>query len=118
MRFEIRPAFALRLKMPGLAARRSTRFHPTLSSRTRHCPSLTGCSSSAQSGLCWTLASAQLSWRISPIYIFIPLLFMAHGVQFAPQLLAGNLFELERHWLQFIIDKNAAIAGNVSRGQP
>jgi transcriptional regulator with XRE-family HTH domain len=46
--------------------------------------------------------------RISPSYIFIPLLFMAHGVQFAPQLLAGNLFDLERHWLQFIIDKNIA----------
>lgn len=46
--------------------------------------------------------------KISPSYIFIPLLFMAHGLQFAPQLLAGNLFELERHWLQFIIDHNIA----------
>lgn len=46
--------------------------------------------------------------RISPSYIFIPLLFMAHGLQFAPQLLAGNLYELERHWLQFIIDQNIA----------
>ncbi|WP_447954133.1 helix-turn-helix domain-containing protein [Sphingopyxis chilensis] len=46
--------------------------------------------------------------KISPSYIFIPLLFMAHGFQFAPQLLAGNLFELERHWLQFIIDRNIA----------
>lgn len=46
--------------------------------------------------------------RISPSYIFIPLLFMTHGLQFAPQLLAGNLFELERHWLQFIVDQNIA----------
>lgn len=46
--------------------------------------------------------------RISPSYIFIPLLFMAHDLQFAPQLLAGNLYELERHWLQFIIDQNIA----------
>lgn len=46
--------------------------------------------------------------RISPSYIFIPLLFMAHGVQFAPQLLAGNLHELERHWLEFIVDHNIA----------
>lgn len=44
--------------------------------------------------------------RISPSYIFIPLLFMAHGLQFAPQLLAGNLHELERHWLEFIVDHN------------
>lgn len=46
--------------------------------------------------------------RMSPSYIFIPLLFMAHGMQFAPQLLAGNLCELERHWLQFIVDHNIA----------
>jgi transcriptional regulator with XRE-family HTH domain len=46
--------------------------------------------------------------RISPSYIFIPLLFMAHGLQFAPQLLAGNLHELERHWLEFIVDHNIA----------
>jgi hypothetical protein len=46
--------------------------------------------------------------RISPSYIFIPLLFMAHGLQFAPQLLAGNLNELERHWLEFIVDHNIA----------
>lgn len=46
--------------------------------------------------------------RISPSYIFIPLLFMAHGLQFVPQLLAGNLYELERHWLQFIVDQNIA----------
>lgn len=46
--------------------------------------------------------------RISPSYIFIPLLFMAHGLQFSPQLLAGNLREIERHWLQFIIDENIA----------
>lgn len=46
--------------------------------------------------------------RISPSYIFIPLLFMAHGLQFAPQLLAGNLQELERHWLEFIVDHNIA----------
>lgn len=45
---------------------------------------------------------------ISPSYIFIPLLFMAHGLQFAPQLLAGNLHELERHWLEFIVDHNIA----------
>jgi transcriptional regulator with XRE-family HTH domain len=45
---------------------------------------------------------------ISPSYIFIPLLFMAHGLQFAPQLLAGNLHELERHWLEFIVDYNIA----------
>lgn len=46
--------------------------------------------------------------RISPSYIFIPLLFMAHGLQFTPQLLAGNLHELERSWLQFIIEHNIA----------
>jgi transcriptional regulator with XRE-family HTH domain len=46
--------------------------------------------------------------RISPSYIFIPLLFMAHGLQFVPQLLAGNLHELERHWLEFIVDHNIA----------
>jgi transcriptional regulator with XRE-family HTH domain len=46
--------------------------------------------------------------HISPSYIFIPLLFMAHGLQFAPQLLAGNLYELERHWLEFIVDHNIA----------
>jgi transcriptional regulator with XRE-family HTH domain len=46
--------------------------------------------------------------RMSPSYIFIPLLFMAHGKQFAPQLLAGNLYELERHWLEFIVDHNIA----------
>jgi transcriptional regulator with XRE-family HTH domain len=46
--------------------------------------------------------------RMSPSYIFIPLLFMAHGLQFAPQLLAGNLYELERHWLEFIVDHNIA----------
>lgn len=45
---------------------------------------------------------------ISPSYIFIPLLFMAHGLQFVPQLLAGNLHELERHWLEFIVDHNIA----------
>ncbi|MDE2442649.1 MAG: helix-turn-helix domain-containing protein [Betaproteobacteria bacterium] len=45
---------------------------------------------------------------LSPSHIFIPLLFMAHGLTFAPQLLAGNLYELERHWLQFIIDHNIA----------
>lgn len=50
--------------------------------------------------------SAALS--MSPSYIFIPLLCMAHGLQFAPQLLAGNLFELERHWLEFIVDHNIA----------
>jgi len=46
--------------------------------------------------------------RISPSHIFIPLLFMAHGLQFAPQLLAGNVMELERHWLEFIIDHSIA----------
>lgn len=46
--------------------------------------------------------------QISPSYIFIPLLFMAHGLPCAPQLLAGNLRELERHWLRFIIDQNIA----------
>jgi transcriptional regulator with XRE-family HTH domain len=46
--------------------------------------------------------------KLSPSYIFLPLLFMAHGLQFAPQLLAGNLYELERHWLQFIIEHNVA----------
>ncbi|WP_232512442.1 helix-turn-helix domain-containing protein [Novosphingobium sp. PP1Y] len=46
--------------------------------------------------------------RISPSYIFIPLLFTVHGLRFAPQLLAGNLFELERRWLQFIVDQNIA----------
>lgn len=46
--------------------------------------------------------------RMSPSYIFIPLLFMAHGLQVAPQLLAGNLYELERHWLEFIVDHNIA----------
>lgn len=46
--------------------------------------------------------------KMSPSYIFIPLLFMAHGLQFAPQLLAGNLRELERHWLEFIVDHNIA----------
>lgn len=46
--------------------------------------------------------------RISPSYIFLPLLFMAHGLQFSPQLLAGNLFELERHWLEFIVNHNIA----------
>lgn len=46
--------------------------------------------------------------RISPSYIFLPLLFMAHGLQFSPQLLAGNLMELERHWLEFIVNHNIA----------
>jgi transcriptional regulator with XRE-family HTH domain len=50
--------------------------------------------------------SAALS--ISPSYIFIPLLFMTHGLQLAPQLLAGNLHELERRWLEFIVDHNIA----------
>lgn len=49
-----------------------------------------------------------LALQISPSYIFIPLLFMAHGLQFAPQILAGNIRELERHWLEFIIDHNIA----------
>jgi hypothetical protein len=33
---------------------------------------------------------------------------MAHGLQVAPQLLAGNIYELERHWLEFIVDHNIA----------
>ncbi len=45
---------------------------------------------------------------LSPSLIFIPLLFMAHGLPFAPQLLAGNLQELERHWLGFIVDHTIA----------
>ena len=46
--------------------------------------------------------------QISPSYIFLPLLFMAHGLQFSPQLLTGNLMELERHWLEFIVNHNIA----------
>lgn len=46
--------------------------------------------------------------RISPSYIFLPMLFMAHGLQFAPQLLAGNLWDIEQHWLEYIIDQNIA----------
>jgi transcriptional regulator with XRE-family HTH domain len=45
---------------------------------------------------------------VSFSYIFIPLLFMAHDIPFAPQLLAGNLHELERRWLAFIVDHNIA----------
>lgn len=54
---------------------------------------------------------------LPPSHIFIPLLFMAHGRAFTPQLLAGNLHELEREWVAFIIDHNIAglrrvLAGN------
>lgn len=46
--------------------------------------------------------------RISPSYIFLPMLFMAHGLPFSPQLLAGNLHDFERQWLEFIVDHNIA----------
>lgn len=55
--------------------------------------------------------------RMSPSHIFIPLLFMAHGLRFVPQLLAGNLFELEHHWLQFIIDQNIADMRRILPGE-
>lgn len=43
-----------------------------------------------------------------PSGILLPLLFRAHGLPFLPQFLAGNLHELERHWLEFIINHNIA----------
>lgn len=53
---------------------------------------------------------------ISPSYIFIPLLFLAHGRPFVPQLLAGNLHDLERHWLEFIVNQNIADMRSVLAG--
>jgi transcriptional regulator with XRE-family HTH domain len=43
-----------------------------------------------------------------PCSILIPMLFKAHGKSFPPQLLAGNLHELECQLLEFIV--NHAIA--------
>jgi transcriptional regulator with XRE-family HTH domain len=44
--------------------------------------------------------------RISPSFIFLPMLFMAHDLAFSPQLLAGNLHEIERQWLEFIVNQH------------
>lgn len=46
--------------------------------------------------------------RISPSYIFLPMLFRTHGLPFSPQLLAGNLHDVERQWLEFIVDHHIA----------
>lgn len=45
-----------------------------------------------------------LALGISPSIIFLPMLFHAHGLVFSPQLLAGNLHEFERQWLEFIVN--------------
>jgi len=44
--------------------------------------------------------------RISPSVIFLPMLFRTHDLAFSPQLLAGNLHEIERQWLEFIVNQH------------
>lgn len=47
-----------------------------------------------------------LALGISPSVIFLPMLFHTHGLAFSPQLLAGNLHDVERQWLEFIVNNH------------